>query len=88
MKSQANESLHAMIWTTAISLILFCATAIAAITGWVPGALGYTGENPAPTRIEWSRTDSAKPAAAASKATVVEPHALPRRSAVMAYQEE
>jgi hypothetical protein len=87
MKSQADESLHAMIWTAAIAMILFCATAIAAITGWVPGALGYTGENPSPARIEWSRMDAAKPVAAASKATIVEPHVVPRRSAVMAYQE-
>jgi hypothetical protein len=60
MQSKTNDSRLAMILTTGIVLVSFCATAIAAITGWVPNALGHTGNGPAPARIEWSRMN-AKP---------------------------
>jgi hypothetical protein len=84
MNSQANDSLHMMIWTAAIALILFCATAIAAAAGWVPFALSYTGEDPASARIEWSRLEAAKPAA--PRPTIMERRVQPRRSPVMASQ--
>jgi hypothetical protein len=60
MKSQTNDSLHLMIWTAAISVILFCATAAAAISGWVPFALGHTGDDPSRARVEWKRLEAAK----------------------------
>ena len=85
MKSQANESLRAMIWTAAITMTLFCATAIAAITGWVPNALGHTGDSPSPVKVEWSRMDMTQPVTAvAPRAVIVGPRAPRRPSLVMA----
>jgi hypothetical protein len=84
MKSQANDTLHMMIWTAAIALLLFCATAFAAVAGWVPFALGYTGEDPASARIEWSRLEAAKPAA--PRPALVERRVQARRAPAMASQ--
>jgi hypothetical protein len=63
MKPHANESMPAMILTTAVTLTLFCATAIAAIAGWVPEAFGHTGTSvgTAPAKLVWLRVDMPKP---------------------------
>jgi hypothetical protein len=64
MQSGITDSKLLMILTSGIALISFCATAIAAITGWVPNALGHTGNGPLPAKLEWSRMDAKRPVAA------------------------
>lgn len=48
MQSEIDNSRLLMIWTTAISLTLFCATVISAIAGWAPHAWGHTGNGTTP----------------------------------------
>jgi hypothetical protein len=67
MQSGTNATKLPMILTAGIALLSFCATAIAAITGWVPHALGHTGDGPLPAKLEWSRMDAKRPAAAAAR---------------------
>jgi hypothetical protein len=64
MQSKTDDSTLPVILTVSITLISFCATALSAITGWVPNALGHTGNGPLPAKIEWSRMTTNQPKAA------------------------
>ncbi|MDP1707894.1 MAG: glycine zipper 2TM domain-containing protein [Gammaproteobacteria bacterium] len=60
METQVKKSPHALLWITGIAVILFSATGIAAIMGWIPDSFGTPGSNAAP-EISMNTTKPAAP---------------------------
>ncbi|MFA6311667.1 MAG: glycine zipper 2TM domain-containing protein [Sterolibacterium sp.] len=46
METQENRLSNSLIWITGIAIILFCATGIAAIMGWIPTSMGHGNDDP------------------------------------------
>lgn len=57
MQTQVKKSPHALLWITGIAVILFSATGIAAIMGWIPDSFGTPGN----TAVLETSTNTAKP---------------------------
>lgn len=47
MDAPGNKFPNSLIWITGIAIILFCATGIAAIMGWIPTSMGRSGDDAA-----------------------------------------
>lgn len=45
METQDNKFPNSLLWITGIAIILFCATGIAAIMGWIPTSMGHGADN-------------------------------------------
>ncbi len=60
MQTHVKKSPHALLWITGIAVILFSATGIAAIMGWIPDSFGTPGSNAAP-EISMNTTKPAAP---------------------------
>lgn len=59
METQVKKSPHALLWITGIAVILFSATGIAAIMGWIPDSFG----TPSNTATLETSTNTAEPSA-------------------------
>lgn len=57
METHVKKSPHPLLWITGIAVILFSATGIAAIMGWIPGSFG----TPSNTAVPEVSTNTAKP---------------------------
>jgi hypothetical protein len=64
MQTPINDSRLLMIWTAVVALTLFCATVIAALSGWIPNALGHTGNSGPPVSRAWWGSNTTHPLAA------------------------
>lgn len=73
---KTNRSPHMLMWLAGIAIILFCATGVAAMMGWLPTSIGRPSDGPAPTPIEKPSTSPAKPAPAKTHAAS-EPRSVP-----------
>jgi len=61
--SEIDDSRRLMFWTAVIALTVFCATAVSAIGGWIPNALGHTGNNFPAARNTWWGSNTTQPLA-------------------------
>lgn len=47
METEVNKFPNSLIWVAGIAIILFCATGIAAIMGWIPTSIGHGNDDAA-----------------------------------------
>ncbi|MCX7173383.1 MAG: glycine zipper 2TM domain-containing protein [Proteobacteria bacterium] len=73
METPVNKFPNSLIWITGIAIILFCATGIAAIMGWIPTSMGHGSDDTTLTSAERFPTDVIRPAKANARIALDSP---------------